>query len=160
LSFDVDEKGEPTNIQVAKSSDPKWESEVIALAGKWRFEPAMKEGRTVPVHATLDFARGARAQRAYRIGGGVTAPRVIYKVEPQYTEQARDARLQGTVILFVVVTSDGRPTELKVLRPLGLGLDEAALECVRRWKFNPGLKEGVPVPVQATIEVNFRLRER
>ncbi|HYL78401.1 MAG TPA: TonB family protein [Bryobacteraceae bacterium] len=160
LSFDVDEKGEPTNIQVAKSSDPKWESEVIALAGKWRFEPAMKEGRTVPVHATLDFERGARAQRAYRIGGGVTAPRVIYKVEPQYTEQARNARFEGTVILFVVITPDGHATEIKVLRPLGMGLDQAAIDCVKKWKFRPGLKEGNPVPVQATIEVNFRIRER
>jgi len=167
LSLDVDEKGVPTNIQAEKSSDPKWESEVIALAGKWRFEPGVKDGRTVPVHATLDFARGdrgspstSRQQGAFRIGGGVTAPTLIYKVEPDYTEQARDARLEGTVILFVVITPDGRPTELKVLRALGLGLDEAAINCVRKWKFKPGLKEGTPVPVQATIEVNFRIRER
>jgi TonB family protein len=157
LSLDVDEKGVPTNIQVAKSSDPKWESEAIALVGNWRFEPAMKEGRTVPVHATLDFARGDHPQSAYRIGGGVTAPTLVYKVQPEYTEQARNARFEGTVILFVVITPDGRPTDIKVLRALGMGLDEAAVNCVKKWKFKPGLKDGTPVPVQATIEVNFRM---
>jgi TonB family protein len=94
---------------------------------------------------------------AYRIGGGVSAPTVIHKVEPEYTNEARAAGLQGTVMLFVVITPDGRATDIKVVRPLGKGLDQAAIESVEKWKFKPGLKDGTPVPVQATIEVNFRL---
>jgi len=94
---------------------------------------------------------------AYRIGGGVSPPTVIFKVEPEYSEEARKAKFQGTVVLFVVVDEHGNPRDLKVIRPLGLGLDQKAIEAVEKWKFSPGKKDGKPVPVQATIEVNFRL---
>jgi periplasmic protein TonB len=94
---------------------------------------------------------------AYRIGGGVSAPSVLFKVEPEYSEEARKAKFQGTVVLFVVVDEKGNPTQLKVIRPLGLGLDQKAIEAVEKWKFSPGKKDGKPVAVQATIEVNFRL---
>lgn len=94
---------------------------------------------------------------AYRIGGGVSAPSVIYKVEPEYSEEARKAKFQGTVVLFVVVDEHGNPTALRVIRPLGLGLDQKAIDAVQKWKFRPGMKDGKAVPVQATIEVNFRL---
>jgi protein TonB len=94
---------------------------------------------------------------AYKIGGGVSAPTVLFKVEPEYSEEARKAKFQGTVVLSVVVDEKGNPKDLKVMRALGLGLDQKALEAVEKWKFRPGLKDGRPVPVYATIEVNFRL---
>ena len=94
---------------------------------------------------------------AYKIGGGVSPPSVIYKVEPEYSEEARKAKFQGTVVLFIVVDEHGNPRDLRVLRPLGLGLDQKAIEAVQKWKFKPGMKDGRAVPVQATIEVNFRL---
>jgi protein TonB len=94
---------------------------------------------------------------AYKIGGGVSAPSIIYKVEPEYSEEARKAKFQGTVLLFVVVDEHGNPRDIKILRPLGLGLDQKAIEAVEKWKFSPGKKDGKPVPVQAQIEVNFRL---
>jgi TonB family protein len=94
---------------------------------------------------------------AYRIGGGVSAPTLVFKVEPEYSEEARKAKFQGTVVLAVVVDEKGTPKELKVLRPLGLGLDEKAIEAVSKWRFRPGYKDGKAVPVSATIEVNFRL---
>ena len=94
---------------------------------------------------------------AYRIGGGVSSPSVIFKVEPEYSEEARRAKLQGTVILFIVVDADGKPRDLKVIRPVGLGLDQKAIEAVKKWRFKPGMKDGNAVPVQCTIEVNFRL---
>lgn len=93
----------------------------------------------------------------YRIGGGVSAPKLIFKVEPEYSEEARKAKFQGTVVLYVVVDEKGNPKDLKVVRPLGLGLDQKAIEAVSKWRFNPGLKDGKPVPVAAQIEVNFRL---
>lgn len=94
---------------------------------------------------------------AYRIGGGVSAPTVLYKVEPEYSEEARKAKFQGTVVLLIVVDEHGNPRDLKVIQQLGLGLDQKALEAVQKWRFNPGKKDGRPVPVQATIEINFRL---
>jgi len=94
---------------------------------------------------------------AYRIGGGVSPPSILYKVEPEYSEEARKAKFQGTVLLFVVVDEHGNPRDIKIIRPLGLGLDQKAVEAVEKWKFSPGKKDGKPVPVQAQIEVNFRL---
>jgi len=93
----------------------------------------------------------------YRVGGGVTAPSLIFKVEPEYSEEARKAKYQGTVLLYVEVDPSGRAQNIRVARSLGLGLDEKAIEAVRRWKFKPGYKDGRPVTVAATIEVNFRL---
>jgi len=93
----------------------------------------------------------------FRVGGGVSAPVLLYKVEPEYSEEARKAKYQGTVVLSIVVDQQGHPRNLKVVRSLGLGLDEKAIEAVEKWKFRPGYKDGKPVPVLATIEVNFRL---
>ena len=93
----------------------------------------------------------------FRVGGGVTAPVPLYKPEPEYSEEARKAKYQGAVVLRLVVDSSGRPRDLKVIRSLGLGLDEKAIEAVEKWKFRPGYKDGKPVPVEATVEVNFRL---
>jgi protein TonB len=87
----------------------------------------------------------------------MTSPVAIYKPEPQYSEQARAAKWQGAVLVSVVIDATGTPTNIKVVRPLGLGLDEQAIEAVHQWKFQPGTKDGVPVPVQAQIEVAFRL---
>jgi TonB family protein len=93
----------------------------------------------------------------FRVGGGVSPPRLTYKVEPEYSEQARKAKYQGTVVLAVEVWPDGAAHNVRVLRSLGLGLDEKAIEAVEKWKFVPGRKDGKPVKVAATIEVNFRL---
>jgi len=94
---------------------------------------------------------------AFKVGGGVTAPALLYKVEPEYSEEARKAKFQGTVILNVVVDASGKAINPQIVRSLGLGLDEKAVEAVRKWKFKPGYKDGKPVAVIAQIEVNFRL---
>jgi TonB family protein len=93
----------------------------------------------------------------FRIGNGISPPVLLYKKEPEYTQEARAAKLQGTVVLYVQVTPDGHATNMKVMKSLGLGMDEKAMECVSQWKFSPGLKNGVAVTVEATVEVNFRL---
>ena len=93
----------------------------------------------------------------FRVGGGVTAPALLFKKEPEYSEEARKAKYQGTVLLYIEVDPNGRATNIKVQRSLGLGLDEKAIEAVKQWKFKPGYKDGKPVTVAATIEVNFRL---
>ncbi len=94
---------------------------------------------------------------AFRVGGGVSQPAVIFKVDPEYSEEARKAKYSGTVLLQLVVGVDGKATQIKVMKGVGLGLDEKAIEAVMKWKFTPGKKGGQPVPVYATVEVNFRL---
>jgi protein TonB len=100
---------------------------------------------------------GGMGGGVYKIGGGVSSPSLLFKVEPEYSEEARKAKFQGTVLLSVEVDEKGLPRNIKVIRPLGLGLDQKAIEAVEKWKFSPGKKDGKPVAVQAQIEVNFRL---
>jgi protein TonB len=93
----------------------------------------------------------------FRVGGGVSQPAVIFKVDPEYSEEARKAKYSGTVMLAVVVDSEGHARDIHVVKSLGMGLDEKAIEAVEKWKFKPGMKGGQAVNVRATIEVNFRL---
>jgi periplasmic protein TonB len=93
----------------------------------------------------------------YRPGRGVTPPRPIYSPEPEFSEEARKAKYQGTCTLMIVVDTDGKPTNLRVVNSLGMGLDEKALETVRNWRFEPGMKDGHPVKVEVAVEVDFHL---
>jgi periplasmic protein TonB len=86
-----------------------------------------------------------------------TKPALLSKTEPEYSEEARKAKIQGTVSLSIVVTASGQVTSVRVIRSLGLGLDERAAEAVRQWKFRPATVDGKPVATQAVVEVNFRL---
>jgi TonB family protein len=89
--------------------------------------------------------------------GGVSQPAVIQKVDPEYTEKARNAKLSGTVTLAIIVDADGQARDIHVVKALGMGLDEKAVESVKKWRFRPGMKDGKPVNVGATVEVNFLL---
>jgi protein TonB len=93
----------------------------------------------------------------FRVGGGVSAPVVLSKVDPEYSEEARKAKYSGTVTLTVVVDAEGRARDIHVSKSLGMGLDEKAIEAVEKWRFKPGMRGGQAVNVRATIEVNFRL---
>jgi TonB family protein len=92
-----------------------------------------------------------------RVGGGVLAPRVISSREPPYSEDARKAKIQGSVMLSLNVDTNGEPADITVLLPLGYGLDEKAVEAVKAWRFQPATKGGQPVRIQTTIQVSFRL---
>jgi TonB family protein len=93
----------------------------------------------------------------FHVGGGVSAPQLVYKVDPEYSEQARKAKFQGTVVLNLVVQRDGSVRDIRIVNSLGLGLDEKAIEAVKQWRFRPGEKNGQAVDVSAIIEVTFRL---
>jgi len=100
---------------------------------------------------------GSFGGSVYSIGGGVSSPSIIHKVEPEYSEEARKAKWQGTVQLSVIVDESGHPRDIKVAQSLGLGLDQKAIEAVEKWLFKPGMKDGKPVAVFATIQVTFHL---
>ena len=104
------------------------------------------------------IAQAPDSSRIHRIGEkGVTAPKVIYKVDPEYTQEARDARIAGTVTLSVEIDPDGFAQNIQVIRSLDAGLDQNAVNAVERWRFAPGKKDGTAVRVAARIEINFRL---
>ncbi len=104
-----------------------------------------------------DGSGGGTGGGVFRVGGDVSAPVLVSKVEPEYSEEARKAKFSGAVLLSLVVDANGVPRNIHVVRPLGLGLDEKAIEAVMRWRFRPGLKGGKAVSTQATVEVTFRL---
>ena len=89
--------------------------------------------------------------------GGVTEPVAIYSPPPAYSEEARKAKYQGTVLLWIVVTAQGLVENIRVAKPLGMGLDEEAKKTVATWRFKPAIRQGLPVPVQMEVEVTFHL---
>jgi TonB family protein len=93
----------------------------------------------------------------YRPGRGVTPPRAIYSPTPEFSEEARKAKYQGTCTLMIVVSADGHPTNIRVVNSLGMGLDEKAIETVKTWRFEPGMKDGHAVNVEMAVEVDFHL---
>jgi TonB family protein len=93
----------------------------------------------------------------YTVGNGVTAPELVSKVEPEYSEEARKAKFSGLVLLSIIVNTDGKAEDIHVVKSLGMGLDEKAIEAVQKWRFRPGKSKGLPVKVRAEVEVNFRL---
>jgi len=186
LLFDVDENGVPANLNVANPKHSIAEAAVMDAVKSWRFTPARQDGYALPTHASFTFvsnlavsnlapgggvgatapARPAsppsapsRPGEPVRTGPGVTSPQLLSKIEPAYSEEARKARLQGRVQLQAVIKTNGAPVDFTVKAPLGLGLDEEAVKAVKQWRFSPGAKDGVPVPVFITVEVNFRLLE-
>ena len=99
----------------------------------------------------------ADADPVLRIGDGVTPPKLIRKVEPQYSRQARDAHVQGAAVFEIVIDRQGMPVDITLVSPLGFGLDERAQAAIEQWRFKPGTKDGKPVKIRATVQVNFRV---
>jgi len=95
--------------------------------------------------------------KVYRAGNGVIAPVLLHKVEPQDAQEAKDRKIEGSVVLYAEITPEGRVDTVKVTTSLDPGLDANAIAALRKWKFKPGTKDGKPVTVAATIEVMFRL---
>jgi len=93
----------------------------------------------------------------YTPGNGISPPRALYDPEPEYSEEARKVKLQGSVVLSLVVDATGHPRNVNVARSLGMGLDEKAIQAVEKWKFAPGMKDGYPVATRVEVEVNFHL---
>jgi protein TonB len=90
-------------------------------------------------------------------GHRITAPQLIYKVEPEFSEDARKAKFSGMVILAIEVDAAGHPRAFRVVQSPGLGLEQKAIDAVKQWRFKPGYQDGKPVVTGATVEVNFRL---
>jgi TonB family protein len=95
--------------------------------------------------------------KVYKMSDGVTAPSIIRKVEPEYTPEAKADKIEGMVVLQMEIMIDGSAQNIRVTRSLDPGLDQSAVNAVSMWQFKPGMKDGQPVTVAATIEVNFHL---
>jgi len=156
-SFQIDDKGVPNGIQI-DSPNAKLLSEAIQ---EWRFESARSNGKKTTSTATFTFqcnlVETSTAPAETIAKGRVSAPVPTFRPEPEYSEEARRAKWAGSVRLSLVVDSEGFVVRMATEQMLGSGLDEKAMEAVKRWRFKPGMKDGKAVPVKAVIEVNFRL---
>jgi TonB family protein len=101
---------------------------------------------------------GCCGDTPYAVGGDVKAPTVLYRVEPQYSEEARKARYEGTVVLQAIVRRDGTVDIVRLVRSLGYGLDQNAMEALKQWRFRPATKDGIAVDSTVDVEVRFNLR--
>jgi len=167
---EITENGSAKNLRLLRSLGYGLDEEALKAVQQWRFEPYVENGRLcraatyVPVTFRLDRQiYGANipsktANEIFQVGvGGITAPRILSRVEPTFTQEARVAKIQGTLFLFIIVTSAGTVDNAVVLQGLGKGMDENALEAIKQWKFVPALKDGQPIPVMLTVEIQFAL---
>jgi TonB family protein len=113
------------------------------------------------VAVTFGVARAQQVTTVYRPGNGVTLPKVTREVRPQYTSDAMRAGISGTVVLELTVKTDGTPDDVEVTRSLDKehGLDEQAVNAAKQWRFEPGTKDGKPVPVRVWIEMTFTMKK-
>jgi len=179
VAFDVDEHGLPVNLQVLNASHPIWGPEAVAIVREWEFVPGMKYGAPVSVLCTVDLVWGPTNLSAQGLQWAVaqmsvpstpptldsihsvtSSPVVVYRgADPSYTQEARKAGLQGTVQVSFMIGEDGVPQNLRVISPLGLGLDERAIESVSQWRFQPVVLNGQPFRIGTTISVTFSLND-
>jgi TonB family protein len=184
LSLVVGVDGVPANIQVVTTHGAAFDTAAIDAVKQFRFEPGTMDGKPVPVRIyarTRFFAdmrpavtrimardiRGGGFSQFSGWSGGPPRPNqqrnydkppvATYAPEAEFSDEARRAKIQGVVIVSVLVNEEGLPIAPRVEKSLGHGLDEKALECVRKYRFKPAMKDGVPVAAWVSIEINFRL---
>jgi TonB family protein len=114
-------------------------------------------GTTGAPSGTLGAEETGVPMQLYHVGGEVVPPRLIYAPDPVFSDEARSKRVSGVVVVSLIVDQQGRPQRLQVVRHLGAGLDEAALQAVQQYKFDPASLRGSPVAVEVNIEVNFKI---
>jgi TonB family protein len=159
IKFTIGTDGIPRDVSGASDA-------AASAVRTWRFVAATVNGSPAESYAEAEFEcrpQGMILQSeippppVYRVGGGIAAPTLLLKTEPEYSEEARRAKLQGKVTVAIQVGTDGRTRRLKIIDALGSGLDQKAMEAIKRWRFSPAMKDGKPVTIEATVEVNFRL---
>ena len=178
LSMIVGEDGTASNIQVVRSHGASFDAAAIAAIRQSKFDPGTVNGKPVSVRMfarTRFFAdmRPTYPRIMVRFGPpsgmplqglrgpmmnqrGDTPPRAISTSEPEFSDEARKNKIQGVVIVSVLVTEEGNPIDPQIIHSLDPGLDEKAIECALRYRFRPAMHEGTPIAARITIEMNFR----
>ena len=129
----------------ATASDNVYATATMTIAPAGRLgDPQFGAGQTSP-------------PGVFRVGAGVSPPRAVYSPDPPYPEAARKEHFMGTVVLHVIVGPDGRTSNVRVARSLRQDMDENAIQTVQQWRFQPAMKDGVPVSVEVNVEINYHL---
>jgi TonB family protein len=154
----VDENGQIKSARILKKLGHGLDEAALAAVKEWVLSPGTRNGLPVSVGAQIDVAFSLRSANAVLMSAGMIPPTPTHRVEPQYTAEARNAKLNGTVILQAIVKSDGTVDVLRVVRGLPAGLTDSAIDAIKQWQFKPAQKNGQNTDVALNIEVNFNLR--
>jgi|GEM_PF-4422647 len=164
LIVGINHKGKVEIAEVVKGLGFGLDEKAMKTVAKWKFKPAMQEGKAVSsvakVEVIFQFPHPISELdmgQFERVGNGVTAPKPIFAPEPDYTPDARKLKTQGLVVVGAVVETDGTIKTAFIMRSLNPGLDQKALEAVSKWKFAPAMKNKQPVRCRINIEVSFNL---
>jgi TonB family protein len=180
MSFDIDQSGSPKNFQVVNASLDVWGPEAVRVVQSWRFHPGMKAGAPVSVPCTLtlvwgpeDFNSKAIANQVAFLhppppapsprGEPLPASAIVSRTEPEYTDEARQAGVEGTLVIQLSVDEQGNLTGVRmadtplVSQGAGAGLAESAMKAVKQWRFKPRLLNGQPTSQHLMVQVDFRL---
>jgi TonB family protein len=167
----ISKTGTIRDLQVV-SGPPELTDSAKDAVNQWRYKPYLLNGEPTEVETTITvnysfddsaMGRGPSPQgnnsglAVRKIGGGVSAPLVIHQVPPEYSAEAKAAKFNGIVLVNLIVDEKGMPKNVHVLRGVGNGLDEKAVESVKKYRFRPAREGGKPVPVELNIEVNFQI---
>jgi TonB family protein len=176
----ISKTGDVENLKVV-SGPPMLAGSAIDAVRQWKYTPYMLGAETLEVETTISVsfslkddakakppgngAADAGSPQQYngaplrKIGGNVSSPMLIYMVDPEFSAEARQAKIEGIVLVNMIVSPQGVPVNVHVLRGLGHGLDEQAVEAVKQYRLKPAFEEGKPVPVELNVEVNFKIME-
>jgi TonB family protein len=160
VDLTVGTDGKPTDVRVGGAINAGVGKSAIAAVESWRFRPGTADGKKEITSGTIVLecsAPTSASDGVFSVGSGVSPPTIVFKVDPEYSEEARKAKFNGSVLLAITVDSTGRARDIHVVRALGMGLDDEAIAAVTQWRFKPGTKGGQPVNVKAQVAVNFRL---
>ncbi len=159
LNVRTDTQGEVERVLVLKGKYDDLNKAAIDAVKKWRYKPYIQYGEPQPVvfSVTVNFQLRDKSQEAVEAGGDIEPPRVIKRVDPVYPEAARQAGIQGSVILYVTTDEEGRVKNVEVLKSIP-ALDKAAIEALRQWVYEPFMSKGVPTPISFSVTVRFHLQ--
>jgi TonB family protein len=164
VQADVSDKGVPLRPSARESTNTTLEQAALAAVASWRFRPGTIEGkgRTFHFAVALECVRasdrpGDTSRAVSAPPGPASNPTILYRIEPEYLEAARKAKLQGEIWIDGTVTATGHFANLVIYKLLGMSLDFKAMEAVRQWRFEPATKDGKRVSIAAHVEVHFRL---
>lgn len=157
----IDHTGAVRDVKVLKPLPHGLSEAAVDAVKQWAFKPGTINGEAVDVvfNLTINFKLD-KDDAPLRVGGDVKAPVLTEKVEPSYTDEARKAQISGIVIVEAIIGRDGLVKNVSVLKPLPFGLDQAAVDAVKQWKFKPGTLAGKPVDVIFNLTINFRLDKK
>ena len=130
---------------------------VVISADHGKVSSSVEPELPVPTQPREPIKELFASERLFRVGATVKAPKVLNAPDPDYSELARRAKYQGVIVLGVIVGPDGNPQDVWVVKKLGLGLDQKAIDAVRTWKFDPATRDGEPVAVLINVDVTFHV---